>query len=206
MQDFGFGRMTGIDLAGEAPGRLKLPGDDDWYEAELGINSFGQGVAVTPVQMLMAISAVANLRGEMMMPHVVRSMVRDGAQYTPQPVVMGRPISAETAQVLTDMLAEFAGERVVGGSWWKATGWRARRARQRLPSPGGYSDTLTNASFVGWGPVDEPRFLIYVWLEHPESSPWGSVVAAPVFRDVFARLAILADLPPDEVRMSLSNP
>ena len=55
-------------------------------------------------------------------------------------------------------------------------------------------------------PVDNPRFLIYVMLEHPETSPWGSVVAAPVFSDVFARLAILDDLPPDDVRLSLSNP
>ena len=70
---------------------------------------------------------------------------------------------------------------------------------------GSYDNPLTNASFVGWGPVDEPRFLIYVWLEHPESSPWGSVVAAPVFRDVFTQMAILADLPPDEIRWDLEN-
>ena len=83
MQNFGFGQLTGIDLAGEAPGRLKIPGDTDWFEAELGTNSFGQGVAVTPIQMVMAISSVANGRGEMMVPHVMRSMVRDGFQYTP---------------------------------------------------------------------------------------------------------------------------
>jgi cell division protein FtsI/penicillin-binding protein 2 len=71
---------------------------------------------------------------------------------------------------------------------------------------GKYDDNLTNASFVGWGPIDEPRFLIYVWLEHPESSPWGSVVAAPVFSEVFAQMAILADLPKDEVRWSLAAP
>jgi cell division protein FtsI/penicillin-binding protein 2 len=205
MQDFGLGRQTGIDLAGEAAGWLRLPGDDIWYEAELGFNSFGQGVTVTPVQMLMAISAVANLRGEMMLPHMVLSTVRDGTQYTPAPVVVGRPITADTAQTLTEMLtyslekessvALVDGYRVAG-----------KTGTAEVPVPGGYSDTLTNASFVGWGPVDQPRFLIYVMLEHPQSSPWGSVVAAPVFRDVFARLAILDDLPPDDVRMSLSNP
>ncbi len=97
MQSFGFGRITGIDLAGEAAGRLKLPGDTDWYEAELGTNSFGQGVAVTPIQMIMAISSVANGKGEMMMPHVMRSMVRDGFQYTPTPQIVGKPISSDTA-------------------------------------------------------------------------------------------------------------
>src|SRR4030042_584003 len=82
MQNFGLGRVTGIDLAGEAAGRLKLPGDTDWYDAELGTNSFGQGVAVTPIQMVMAISSVAHAQGEMMMPHGMRSMVREGYQYT----------------------------------------------------------------------------------------------------------------------------
>jgi cell division protein FtsI/penicillin-binding protein 2 len=96
---------TGIDLAGEAPGRLKLPGDTDWFEAELGTNSFGQGIAVTPIQMVMAISSVANGKGEMMLPHVMRSMVRDGYQYDPTPQVIGRPISGETAQTLTELLA-----------------------------------------------------------------------------------------------------
>ena len=205
LQDFGVGRPSGIDLTGEAPGLLRLPGDLYWYEAELGFNSFGQGLTVTPVQMLAAISSVANLRGEMMLPHLVRSTVRNGTQYTPSPVVMGRPISAETAQVLTDMLAasienESSAADVVG---YRIAG---KTGTAEVPVPGGYSDTLTNASFVGWGPVDNPRFLIYVMLEHPETSPWGSVVAAPVFRDVFARLAILADLPPDDVRLSLSNP
>ena len=205
LQEFGVGRQTGIDLAGEAPGLLRLPGDLYWYEAELGFNSFGQGLTVTPIQMLAAISSVANLRGEMMLPHLVRSTVRNGTQYTPSPVVTGRPISADTAQVLTEMLAnsielessaaEVEGYRIAG-----------KTGTAEVPVPGGYSDTLTNASFVGWGPVDDPRFLIYVMLEHPETSPWGSVVAAPVFRDVFTRLAILDNLPPDDVRLSLSNP
>ncbi len=205
MQAFGLGRQTGIDLGGEAAGWLRLPGDGIWYEAELGFNSFGQGVTVTPVQMLMAISAVANLRGEMMLPRVVLSTVRDGTQYTPAPVVVGRPITTDTAQTLTEMLtASLEKESSVA----LVDGYRVagKTGTAEVPVPGGYSNTLTNASFVGWGPVDQPRFLIYVMLEHPESSPWGSVVAAPVFSEVFSRLAILDNLPPDDVRMSLSNP
>jgi len=205
MQDFGLGRSTGIDLAGEAPGWLRLPGDGVWYEAELGFNSFGQGVTVTPVQMLMAISAVANLRGEMMLPHVVLSTVRDGAQYPIAPVVVGQPITPHTAQTLNEMLTNSLENE---SSVALVDGYRVagKTGTAEVPVPGGYSDTLTNASFVGWGPVDQPRFLIYVMLEHPKSSPWGSVVAAPVFSDVFARLAILDDLPPDDVRLGLSNP
>jgi cell division protein FtsI/penicillin-binding protein 2 len=198
MQNFGLGRITGIDLAGEAPGRLKLPGDTDWFEAELGTNSFGQGVAVTPIQMVMAISSVANAKGQMMMPHVMRSMVRDGFQYTPTPQVVGQPISAETARHLTDLLAlsleSESSDALVDG--YRVAG---KTGTAEIATPTGYSSTQTNASFVGWGPVSNPRFLVYVWLEKPNSSVWGSVVAAPVFHDMVERLVVLMDIPPDGV-------
>ncbi len=204
MQNFGFGRLTGIDLAGEAPGRLKTPGDTDWYEAELGTNSFGQGVAVTPIQMVMAISSVANAKGEMMMPHVLRSMVRDGFQYTPTPQVVGRPIQAETARHLTELLARSlegeSSDALIEG--YRVAG---KTGTAEIATPTGYSSSLTNASFVGWGPVGDPVFLVYVWLEKPTSSQWGSVVAAPVFRDMVQRLVVLMDIPPDSVRESLAN-
>jgi cell division protein FtsI/penicillin-binding protein 2 len=205
MQSFGFGRITGIDLAYEAPGRLKMPGDTDWFEAELGTNSFGQGVAVTPIQMVMAISSIANGRGEMMMPHVMRSMVRDGFQYTPTVQVVGRPISADTARTLTDLLARSlegeSSDALVDG--YRVAG---KTGTAEIATPTGYSTDATNASFVGWGPVDNPRFLVYVWLEKPTSSPWGSVVAAPVFHDMVERLVVLMDIPPEGVLQGMANP
>jgi cell division protein FtsI/penicillin-binding protein 2 len=72
-----------------------------------------------------------------------------------------------------------------------------------IPTPYGYTSNMTNASFVGWGPADDPRFLVYVWLEKPTTSPWGSVVAAPVFRQAVERLVILMNIPPDHVREQL---
>jgi cell division protein FtsI/penicillin-binding protein 2 len=204
MQNFGFGRTTGIDLAGEAPGRLKLPGDTDWFEAELGTNSFGQGIAVTPIQMVMAISSVANGRGEMMMPHVMRSMVRDGYQYTPTPQIIGQPISAETAQTLTEMLANSleseSSDALVEG--YRVAG---KTGTAEIATPTGYSTSATNASFVGWGPVRDPKFLVYVWLEKPQSSPWGSIVAAPVFADMVEQLVVLMDIPPDDVVQNMAD-
>jgi cell division protein FtsI/penicillin-binding protein 2 len=204
MQSFGLGRPTGIDLASEAAGRLKIPGDTDWYEADLGTNSFGQGVAVTPIQMVMAISSVANGRGEMMAPHVMRSMVRDGFQYTPSPQVVGKPISADTAHTLTEMLATTleseSSDALVEG--YRVAG---KTGTAEIATPTGYTSNETNASFAGWGPVDNPRFLVYVWLEKPTSSPWGSVVAAPVFRDMVERLVVLMDIPPDGVLQGLAN-
>ncbi len=203
LQDFGIGHLTGIDLAGEVPGRLKIPGDSDWYEADLGTNSFGQGVSVTTVQMIMGVSAIAN-DGKMVTPRVVKSMHDKGREYNTSSQVAGTPISEETARTLTKMLvtsletessaALVEGYRVAG-----------KTGTAEIPTPLGYTSSATNASFVGWGPVDDPRFLVYVWLEKPTSSPWGSIVAAPVFHDVVERLVVLMNLPPDDVRRRWLN-
>lgn len=204
LQTFGIGRYSGIDLDGEAPGRLKAPDDGDWSEADLGTNSFGQGVTATPLQMAIGISAVAN-NGTLMAPKVVRAVVNEGYQYTLEPRVVGQPIRPEIARTLTDMLAE---SLEIESSDALVTGYRVagKTGTAEIPVPGlGYSSNLTNASFVGWGPVDDPQFLVYVWLEKPTTSPWGSVVAAPVFRQAVEQLVILLDLPPDDVRRQLNG-
>jgi cell division protein FtsI/penicillin-binding protein 2 len=201
MEDFGIGHLTGVELAGEDPGRLKRPGDEDWYEADLGTNSFGQGVAATPVQMVMAVSAIAN-DGKMVTPRILRAMIDKGRQYNTSPQVAGMPISAETAHKLTDMLAT---SLEVESSDALVEGYRVagKTGTAEIPTPFGYTSNQTHASFVGWGPADDPRFLVYVWLEKPTSSPWGSVVASPVFRQVVERLVVLMNLPPDDVRERL---
>jgi len=201
MDTFGFGHLTGIDLGLENPGRLKQPGDSDWYEADLGTNAFGQGIAVTPVQMVAAISAVAN-DGKMMVPRIVLSIVEEGKQYNTSPQVAGMPISNETAHELTKMLAT---SLEIESSIALVDGYRVagKTGTAEIPTPFGYTSSQTNASFVGWGPVDDPRFLVYVWLEKPTISPWGSVVAAPVFKEVVERIVVLMNLPPDDIRKRL---
>jgi cell division protein FtsI/penicillin-binding protein 2 len=196
--------VTGIDMAGEAAGRLKIPGDGDWYDADLGTNSFGQGVAVTPIQFATAVSAIAN-NGEMMAPHIVRSLVNKGFQYDIEERVIGNPISAQTARELTEMLAVSleteSSDALVEG--YRVAG---KTGTAEIPTPFGYTSNQTNASFIGWGPVDDPRFLVFVWLEKPSSSIWGSEVAAPVFADVVdvvEELVVLLNLPPDDVRQQL---
>lgn len=203
MMNFGIGHVTGIDLAGEASGRLKVPGDADWYEADLGTNAFGQGVAATPVQMAVAISAVAN-HGMMMAPKIVEAVVSEGYQYPIEDRVLGMPIKAETADTLSELLAnsleQESSDALVSG--YRVAG---KTGTAEIPTPYGYTSNQTNASFVGWGPVDSPEFLIYVWLEKPNTSPWGSVVAAPVFREAAEKLVILLNIPPDAVRSKLAK-
>ena len=203
MNAFGIGHLTGIDLAGEVAGRLKSPGDADWYDADLGTNAFGQGVAVTPLQLAIATAAVAN-DGKLMAPRIVRSVINKGQQFDTQPRVVGLPIQAKTAHTLSEMLAksleEEASDALVEG--YRVAG---KTGTAEIPTPYGYSTSATNASFVGWGPVDDPQFLVYIWLEKPTSSMWGSIVAAPVFHQVVEQLVVLMDIPPDDVRKKLTH-
>jgi cell division protein FtsI/penicillin-binding protein 2 len=203
LQAFGIGHTTGVDMAGEAPGRLKIPGDSDWYAADLGTNSFGQGVSATAIQMAAAVSAIAN-DGKMMAPHIVRSVVNEGYQHDIEQRVLGMPIKAETAHTLTEMLAL---SLETESSDALVTGYRVagKTGTAEIPTPFGYTTNQTNASFVGWGPVDDPQFLVYVWLEKPVTSPWGSIVAAPVFRRAVEDLVVLLNLPPDDVRQQLNS-
>jgi cell division protein FtsI/penicillin-binding protein 2 len=203
MQAFGIGHLTGVDLAGEAAGRLKVPGDNDWYAADLGTNAFGQGVAATPIQMATAVSAIAN-HGVMMAPQIVRSVINGGYQHNIDQRMIGMPIKAEVADKLSEMLAV---SLEVESSDALVEGYRVagKTGTAEIPTPFGYTTNQTNASFVGWGPVDDPQFLVYVWLERPQSSPWGSVVAAPIFRRAVEKLVIFLNIPPDNIRRKLTS-
>ena len=198
MEHFGLGHPTGIDLSGEAMGRLKVPGDSDWYPVDLGTNAFGQGVTVTPMQMLMAVSAVAN-EGEMVTPHVLYAMLRDGHQYNVPSQYAGSPISAQTAHTLTEMLAVSVEDESVGAL---LPGYRiaGKTGTAQIPTEYGYDPNHTNASFIGWGPVDDPKFMIYIWLQEPQTSIWSSQTAAPVFSTVAEQTVITLNIPPDLVR------
>lgn len=203
MNKFGIGHKTGIDLASEADFPMREPGDSDWYDVDLATNSFGQGLAITPIQLASAISAVAN-DGKMMAPHVVKAIVSNGRQYDTPIQVTSQPITAETAKTLSEMLAvSLEGE----SSDALVDGYRVagKTGTGEIPTQYGYSLGVTNASFVGWGPVDDPQFLIYIWLEEPKTSIWGSIVAAPVFHDAVSELVVLMNIPPDNIRQKLTN-
>lgn len=202
MRAFGFGQSLNVDLAAEARGRLKAPGDSDWFESDLGTNSFGQGVAVTPLQLVAAIGAVAN-NGVLMQPHILRQVQTGDRLFTTQPQVLGRPIRPETAQAVTDILA-VALERGEGKGA-AVPGYRlaGKTGTAQIPVPGGYDPSRTIASFVGWGPVDDPRFVVLVKLDRPRTSIWGSDTAAPTFGSLVRRLVVLMDIPPDDVRRAL---
>ncbi len=203
MAAFGLGHLTSVDLAAESGGRLKLPGDPDWFDSDLATNSFGQGVAVSPLQLITAVSAVAN-GGTMMQPHILGAVQNGETVHATQSQVLGRPIRPETAATLSQMLATSleAGE----GSQAMVEGYRVagKTGTAQIPTPGGYDPTTTIGSFIGWGPVDDPQFIVLIKLDKPSSSIWGSETAAPVFAQLVQRLVVLMEIPPDNIRQALA--
>jgi cell division protein FtsI (penicillin-binding protein 3) len=185
ISDFGFGRLSGIDLPGEVPGLLTRP--EKWARINLATISFGQGIAVTPLQLLRAYAAIAN-GGKLMRPYIVRRVVAaDGSvvhENTPQ--VMGQPISRETAAVVTRMLRGVVEEgtgkqaRVDGIPVAGKTG----TAQKVDGKTGRYSARARMSSFVGFVPADAPRFVILVVIDSPRTATYGGVVAAPVFQRI----------------------
>lgn len=185
LQAFGFGQRTDIDLPGEVSGLLKTP--KDWGRRSLASISMGQEIGVTPLQLVSAISALAN-NGVMMKPYVV-SEIRDAKGMLLKEVIpqaKRRVVSPETARTLTSLLEGV----VTNGTGTKAAipGFRVAgktgTAQKVDPKTGAYSNTLLIASFVGYVPADAPRLAIAVIIDEPQGESWGGVVSAPVFRRV----------------------
>ena len=144
MKKFGLGHTTGIDMAGEAAGRLKLPGDSDWYMVDLGTNAFGQGLSVTPIQMVMAASAIAN-NGNMVQPHILYAKVENGTQQNFHYEIVGNPISPQTAQTMNQILAESLGSESYEAAVVDGYRLAGKTGTASIPIFGGYDPSLTNA-------------------------------------------------------------
>ncbi len=202
MRRFGIGYATNIDLSNEAIGHLKDPADTDWSKVDLGTNSFGQGVSVSPIQMMTAATALAN-DGKMVYPHVVYAMVSNGSEHITPTQILGTPISPQSARTVSNMLADAlqAGQSLANVKGYRIAG---KTGTASIPGPDGvYDPNLTNQSFMGWGPVDDPKFMVFVWMERPLKSDWASYVASPIFHDVVQKLVVLMDIPPDDIRKQL---
>jgi cell division protein FtsI/penicillin-binding protein 2 len=194
MRAFGVGQMTNVDLGGEKVWPFVMPDEFGYYPVQLITNSFGQGVALTPLQMATSISAVAN-DGKMMKPHVLKAIIQDGKQFNTSPQVLSVPLKPETAHDMTAMLVK---SLVNETSLALVPGYKiaGKTGTAEIPVDGVYGIDQTNASFVGWGPADNPQFLVYVWISRPEKSPWGSVIAAPLFAEITKDLVVYLDIPP----------
>ncbi len=196
LHGFGIGAPTGIDLQEESSPELRS--DGDWKNIDLATASFGQGLAVTPIQMVRAVGAIAN-GGALMEPHVVREIIDStGKKVVIAPKKIRQVISSATASIITEMMisAVDLGE----AKWAKPVGYRVagKTGTAQIPVAGHYDATKTIASFVGFAPADHPKFVMLVTLTEPSSSPWGSETAAPLFfkiaGDLFRYYTIPASL------------
>jgi len=198
---FGFGRPTGIDIPGEASGMVRSP--DGWSSIDLATHAFGQGIAVTPMQLVMAYGAIAN-GGFLMRPFVVRRVVAPDGEVlvANQSHVVRRVVSEKSAHLLTSILKGVVSD---GGTGLMASveGFEVAGKTGTAHKPdlthGGYSAKKRVASFVGFVPADDPRLVLLIIVDEPEGNVYGGVVAAPAFRDIargaLRHLGIVPDKP-----------
>ncbi len=184
---FGFGSKTDIDLPGESRGILRDSGE--WRDVDFATISFGQGISVTAIQLVTAMSAIAN-DGVLMKPHVVRCMVDKKGRVVKEfkPEEVRRVLSPETSRRITSILTD-----VVEGEG--GTGGNARIANLSVAGKTGtsqkfdfdmgrYSAKKVEASFMGFFPAEDPQMVILVMLDEPKTCRWGGASAAPVFKKV----------------------
>lgn len=181
---FGIGNPTGIDLQGEEA----VPLPQDWHPIDLATASFGQGISVTPIELLDAFSSIAN-NGQRMEPHVVAKITTpQGQEVAIAPKVLDTPISPEVAKVMTEILVYTVntGE----ASFARLKGYRiaGKTGTASIPVAGHYDPSQTIASFIGFAPADDPKFAMLVILNKPTSSIYGAETAAPVFFDIAKEL------------------
>jgi cell division protein FtsI/penicillin-binding protein 2 len=194
MHAFGIGEPTGIDLQEESSPDLRA--DQAWKDIDLATASFGQGIAVTPIQMVRAVAAIAN-GGALMEPHVVREIIDANSKKTEiEPKKIRQVISKATASTLTEMMIQAVDKGEA--KFAKPAGYRiaGKTGTAQIPVAGHYDPKKTIASFVGFAPADNPKFVMLVTLTEPTSSPWGSETAAPLFfniaKDLFTYYSIPA--------------
>ena len=198
VRGFGFGRQTGIDLPGESAGILHNV--EKWSLLEKDYIAFGQGVSVTPLQLVSATAAVAN-DGALLKPHVVAAVSRGEVRLAkyPSPPVAGRPISPATARELTRLL-----EGVVTGGTGKAAaipGYRVagKTGTAQIPVRGGYHGYLP--SFVGFAPADRPALVGLVAIAEPQGNEYyGAQVAAPAFGAIIRQVLLYRGIHPERDR------
>ena len=192
---FGFSDPTGIDLAAEERGIMRVPGHDAWHMSDLGRNSYGQGMSATPLQVAMAYGALAN-GGVIRRPYVVAA-VRNADGVMPLTRDWGRQVvSPEVAEQVSAMLVEAVhlGMRpaIVPGYWVAG-----KSGTSQVVVGGEYQQGNYIGSFVGYGPMPDPSFVVLVKLNGLSEGQWGSNEAGPAFADMFKFLVDYYGIPPN---------
>lgn len=193
---FGFGSPTGIDLPGEEHGILYDP--KMMYEPDVATMAIGQGIAVTPIQVLRAICAIAN-GGELLKPYIIKkieapdgTIIKEG-----QKQVVRNVITPQVAAQMRAMMEKVVSEG--GGKTAAIKGYRIAGktgTAEKLAEGGGYAAGKYIASFVGFVPADKPKYAMLVMLDTPQGAFYGSQVSAPIFRDTLQQILVAKGIQP----------
>jgi len=195
LNKFGIGRLTEIDLQGETNPGLRQK--DEWSVVDLVTASFGQGVAVTSIQMLKAVGAIAN-NGVVPVPQVVGRIIGLDGEKEISVKSEGRVISEKAVSQIKDMMVAAVEQ---GESKWAAPkGFKiaGKTGTAQIPIAGHYDKDKTIASFIGFAPANNPQFVMLVTLREPTSSPWGSETAAPLWYNIAKDLFLFYGIHPDD--------
>ena len=188
---FGIGKPTGIDLQGEVSPSLRKKGN--WNIVDLATAGFGQGIALTPIQLIRAVGAIAN-KGIMVSPRVVDKLMGENWEENIKPKSGQRVISEKAANEITAMMVEAA--RKGEAKWTALRGFdvAGKTGTAQIPIAGHYDADKTMASFIGFAPSDKPKFVMLITLREPSTSPWASETAAPLWyaiaKDLFSYFGI----------------
>ncbi len=196
---FGFGTKTDINFNGESKGYV--PPYNKWTVVDTAAKGYGYGIAVTPIQLINAYSAIAN-GGILMQPHIVDRIEYAGGKVDKKskPVKIRRVIQKETS----DMMKKALQSVVEAGSGKRAriTGYQVAGktgTAEKLSKEGGYAKRKHIVSFCGFAPVSDPQFTVLVVLDDPDKYSFGSSAAAPVFKEIMERMLAMKGIPPDQV-------
>lgn len=193
LKKYGIGEYTDIDLEGEVPGILRP--QNQFYPIDYATATFGQGMAVTPIQLVRSFAALIN-GGKLMRPYVVKEVTEDGYKRSREPKVVRRVISEHTSAIMRKMLVSVVDHAEV--KWNKPDGYTfgGKTGTAQIALQGAYDSSKTIASFIGFAPADQPKFVMLVVLKEPGVSSWGSETAAPIFFDIAKDLLVYYNIPP----------
>ena len=195
LENFGLDETTDIDLQDEsAPG---IKPKEEFRQIDLATNSFGQGIALTPIQMIRAVSAIAN-GGSLMEPQVVKLIKDEKGIYEVKPKIIRQVIKSQTAQEVLEMMVAAVDEGEA--KWAKPKGFKiaGKTGTAQIPVAGHYDPNKTIASFVGFAPADDPKFVMLIRYDQPTSSVYGSETAAPTFFEIAKQLFSYYKIAPRE--------
>jgi len=187
LHSFGIGEALDIDLQGDTA--TVFP--KDWRPVELATRSFGQGISISSLQLVRAVSAIAN-NGEMPSLSIVESAYDPATNTThvKPPGESRRVISPETARTLTEMLVYAAQHGEAQWVFKDTYPIAGKTGTSQVASSGGYEEDATIASFIGFAPPDNPDFLLLIKLTEPTSSPWAAETAAPLWHTIAEQIAV----------------